>query len=51
MKSVTFRLVLAVLVSVACGTVPGQDVRYQPTPMPVVRAPLQLADVGPQDLV
>lgn len=34
-----------------CRRVPGQDVRYEPTPMPVVRAMLQLADVGPDDVV
>ena len=42
---------LGLLVSFGCGTIPGQDVRYEPTPMPVVRALLELADVGPQDLV
>ena len=51
MKPVRLRLVLVVLVSFGCGTIPGQDVRYEPTPMPVVRALLELADVGPQDLV
>ena len=51
MKPIMRRLVLALLVSFGCGTVPRQDVRYEPTPMPVVRALLELADVGPQDLV
>jgi len=54
MKSIMLRpvLVLGLLVSFGCRTtIPGQDVRYQPTPMPVVRALLELADVGPQDLV
>lgn len=51
MKPIVLRLVLALFVSSGCGTVPGQDVRYEPTPMPVVRALLELADVGPQDLV
>ena len=45
------RLIAALLVSSGCGTIPGQDVRYEPTPMPVVRALLELAEVGPQDLV
>ena len=45
------RLVLVLLVSFGCRTIPGQDVRYEPTPMPVVRALLELADVGPQDVV
>ena len=43
-------LVFGLLVSFGCG-IPGQDVRYEPTPMPVVRALLELAEVGPQDLV
>ncbi len=51
MKPVMPRLVVALLVSGGCGTVPGQDVRYEPTPMPAVRALLELAEVGPQDLV
>ena len=51
MKPIMLRLVLLALVSSGCGTIPGQDVRYEPTPMPVVRALLELADVGPQDLV
>ena len=51
MKPFMLRLVLALLVSFGCGTVPGQDVRFEPTPMPVVRALLELADVGPQDVV
>ena len=37
--------------SFGCRTIPGQDVPYEPTPMPVVRAMLELADVGPQDVV
>jgi SAM-dependent methyltransferase len=51
MKPTLLRLILALLVSFGCRTIPGQDVRYEPTPMPVVRALLELADVGPQDLV
>ena len=39
------------LMAFGCATVPGQDVRYEPTPQPVVRALLALAGVGPQDLV
>lgn len=31
--------------------IPGQDVRYEPTPLPVVRAMLELAQVGPHDVV
>jgi hypothetical protein len=44
-------LVISLLLTVGCRTVPGQDVRYQPTPMPVVRAMLELAEVGPDDVV
>jgi SAM-dependent methyltransferase len=51
MKPIMLRLVLGLLMSFGCRTIPGQDVRYEPTPMPVVRALLELADVGPQDLV
>ena len=50
-RQIMLRLVLGLVVSVGCGTIPGQDVRYEPTPMPVVRALLELADVGPQDVV
>lgn len=51
-EQIMLRLVLGLLVSLfGCRTIPGQDVRYEPTPMPVVRAMLELADVGPQDLV
>ena len=39
------------LVLAACRTIPGQDVRYEPTPMSVVREMLTLAGVGPQDVV
>jgi SAM-dependent methyltransferase len=51
MKQILVGLVLGSLASLGCGATPGQDVRYEPTPMPVVRAMLELADVGPQDLV
>jgi SAM-dependent methyltransferase len=51
MKQISLPLVMGLLVSFGCRTIPGQDVRYEPTPMPVVRAMLELADVGPQDIV
>ncbi len=51
MKAIRRALVVGWLVSYGCGTIPGQDVRYEPTPMPVVRALLELAAVGPQDVV
>ena len=44
-------LVVVALVSIGCRAIPGQDVRFEPTPMPVVRALLELAEVGPQDVV
>jgi Methyltransferase domain len=51
MKQLIQPLVIGWLVSFGCRTIPGQDVRYEPTPLPVVRAMLELADVGPQDVV
>ena len=51
MKQILVGLVLGSLVSLGCGAIPGQDVRYEATSMPVVRAMLELAEVGPQDLV
>lgn len=51
MKPVKLALLLGVLAAIGCGTIPGRDVRYEPTPMPIVRAMLELADVGPQDVV
>jgi hypothetical protein len=44
-------LVASVLVTLGCRTIPGQEVRYEPTPMRVVHAMLELAGVGPQDVV
>lgn len=44
-------VVLGWVVSLGCNTIPGRDVRFEPTPMPVVRALLEMADVGPQDVV
>jgi hypothetical protein len=44
-------IVAGSLLPIGCRTIPGQDVRYEPTPMPVVRAMLELAGVGPQDVV
>ena len=51
MKRILAGLVLGALASLGCGAIPGQEVRYEPTSMPVVRAMLELAEVGPQDLV
>ena len=51
MNPIILPLVLGLLALFGCGSIPGQVVRYEPTPMPVVRALLQLADVGPQDVV
>ena len=44
-------LILGVLLSCGCGSIPGQEVRYEPTPMHVVRALLELAEVRPDDVV
>jgi SAM-dependent methyltransferase len=44
-------LTVLLLASVACRTIPGRDVRFEPTSMPVVRTMLQLAEVGPRDVV
>jgi SAM-dependent methyltransferase len=49
--SCSLALIVALLASSGCGGIPGQDVRYEPTPMPIVRALLELADVGPHDVV
>lgn len=51
MKPIMLPLVLGWLASSGCETIPGRDVRYEPTPMPIVRALLELAGVGPQDVV
>jgi SAM-dependent methyltransferase len=51
MKQIPLPLVIGLLTMLGCRTIPGQDVRYEPTPTPVVRAMLELADVGPQDVV
>jgi SAM-dependent methyltransferase len=44
-------VVVIVAAGLGCDTNPDRDVRYEPTPMPVVRALLELADVGPGDVV
>ena len=41
MKAIMLPLVLRWLVSYGCEAIPGRDVRYEPTPMPVVRALLE----------
>ena len=52
MKRALLSFVVGVLATCACRTtVPGQDVRYEPTPMAVVRTMLQLAGVNAQDVV
>ena len=51
MKQTIATLALGLLATAACRTVPGQDVRYEPTPMAVVRTMLKLASVGAQDVV
>ncbi|MEX1128616.1 MAG: methyltransferase domain-containing protein [Vicinamibacterales bacterium] len=51
MKRTRVLVIAALLATLSCRTVPGRDVRYEPTPMPVVRAMLEMAQVGPQDVV
>ena len=47
-----WQALVAVLVFAAgCRSIPGREVRFEPTPMPVVRAMLTLAGVGPADVV
>ena len=42
---------LLLILSSACASIPGRVVRYAPTSAPVVRSMLQLAGVGPGDVV
>ena len=51
MKHMNLRVVAAMLLALACRSVPGRDVRFEPTPASVVRQMLELAGVGPQDVV
>ena len=51
-SNVKWRVAPAILLLAAgCRSVPGREVRYEPTPMPVVRAMLEMAAVGPADVV
>lgn len=45
------RLTAVLLVVGACRTIPGRDVRYEPTSMSTVRAMLELAGVNAEDVV
>jgi len=51
MKQALLSFLAATVATCACRTVPGQDVRYEPTPMAVVRTMLELAGVKAQDVV
>jgi SAM-dependent methyltransferase len=44
-------VILALLATTGCQTIPGREVRYEPTPTDIVRAMLQLAAVAPDDVV
>jgi SAM-dependent methyltransferase len=44
-------VVALLLLPLAGVSAPGKDVRYEPSPFPVVRAMLELANVGPNDVV
>jgi cyclopropane fatty-acyl-phospholipid synthase-like methyltransferase len=50
MKQVAF-FVVGLFVLLGCAAAPQPAVRFEPTPMPVVRAMLELAGVGPEDVV
>ena len=51
MKHLNRPIVAAMLLALACRSVPGRDVRFEPTPASIVRQMLELAGVGPQDVV
>jgi SAM-dependent methyltransferase len=51
MKHLNFPIAAGILMALACRSVPGRDVRFEPTPTSVVRQMLELARVGPQDVV
>jgi SAM-dependent methyltransferase len=42
---------MGAVAAAGCLRVPGQDIHYEPTPAPAVRAMLELAQVGPDDVV
>jgi SAM-dependent methyltransferase len=51
MKHMNLPILAALLASLACRSVPGRDVRFEPTPTSVVHQMLELGGVGPQDVV
>src|SRR5688500_13206355 len=51
MKQMPLALVVGLFLLSGCRTIAGRDVRYEPTPMPVVLAMLKIAGVGAQDVV
>jgi SAM-dependent methyltransferase len=51
MKHLHLPIVAGMFVALACRSIPGRDVRFEPTPPLVVRQMLELAGVGPQDVV
>jgi SAM-dependent methyltransferase len=51
MKILALPLLLAALFATDCRTVPGQEVRFEPTPAPVIRTMLEMAAVGAEDVV
>jgi SAM-dependent methyltransferase len=51
MKHIHLPIVAGMFVALACRSVPGRDVRFEPTPTAVVRQMLELGGVGPQDVV
>ena len=51
MQHLNFPLVAGLLLVFACRSLPGRDVRYEPTPASVVRQMLKLGGVGAEDVV
>jgi SAM-dependent methyltransferase len=51
LKHLSLTVVMGLLTMIGCRTIPGQAVRYEPTPIPVVRAMLEMAGVGARDVV
>ena len=51
MKRTALVFIAGLSLLTGCGSVPGREVRYEPTPASVVRQMLEVARVGPQDVV
>lgn len=51
MKRTALVFLAGLSLTAGCGSVPGREVRYEPTPVPIVRQMLEMARVGPEDVV